>query len=349
MNYQSWENSERSMSVSGSEAEKKFWMTPELVESLLPFLDPPSILELAKAHPLTVGILEGASTWSRFVRRSCPIPPPNLHTAQIRSEEETERKVIELRPIVGILQLMGSQQYLLLELLDLICQRFAPRDFRGWGVLRDVEVMTCANHDVHYVSTLGFVLLEFVEGALGTLQQKVRSVLVIGDSIKGHLALALNSRMTRQERMIMEVYAPSFICKTQDEAEALRPLVQRTKRFKIRRLAILGAIGEDGWAALAEALRLLPPQALVVDRNLLLELRRETVRAVWDALTQGSSVFVNGVKTLHCAHCALTVQQRSFNKATEEDWVRLELCLDNEEVNGAENHEIEAQNENPEN
>ena len=323
------------MSVSGNEAEKKFWKTPELVESLLPFLDPPSILELAQAHPLTVGILEGNSTWNRFIRRSCPFPPPNLQTTHYRFDEETEQKVVELRPIVGILQLMGSQQCHLLDLLDLICQRFPPIEIYTWGVPRDVEV-TCTSHDVHYVSALGFVLLELVEGAIGSLEQKIRSVCVI--RIKGPLSSALKSRMMRQAGM-MEVDAYWFSCETQDESETLRTLVQCTERFTVRRLTILGAIGEESLAALAEALRsrkFQGLQLLEVDRNLMLEMRRNELRAVWDALPEGSLVHMNRTGRL-------------FNAATEEDWMSLELCLDNEDAIGAENYETEAENENPEN
>ena len=38
--------------MSNREAEELFWMTPELVEYLLSFLDPASILVLAKPTPL---------------------------------------------------------------------------------------------------------------------------------------------------------------------------------------------------------------------------------------------------------------------------------------------------------
>ena len=169
------------MSESGSEAEKKFWKTPELVESLLNFLDPPSILELAQAHPLTIGIMQGTYTWRRFIRQSCPYPPPKLQTTYNTFEEKTEEKVAELRPIVGILQLMGSHQSHLRDLLEIICQRFPPipaftePNLGPGGMARDVKV-TCPAHKVHFVSASGFVLLELVEGALGSLGQKIISV-----------------------------------------------------------------------------------------------------------------------------------------------------------------------------
>ena len=340
------------MSVPGNEAEKLFWRTPELVESLLHFLDPPSILELGQVHPLTIGVMQGTSTWSRFIRRSCPFEPetepPNLQTSHVSvSEEEIEQKVMELKPIIGVLQLIDSPQLHLLDLLEIICQRFPPRD---WGEMaRDVKV-SCPSHKFHNVSALGFVLLELIEGALGSLEQKILSVFVC--CISGPLSSALKSRMIRQEGVRVKVNAFSLVCKTQDEAEVLVTMVQRARRLKINRLAIMGPIGEVGWAALPKALRLLPPfllgggainprgfQALVVERKFMLDGRREDVRAVWDALPAGSHMFMKRVKTT--ADGPLTV--KIFPKASEEDWVRFKLYLDNENALVPQN-ETEAQN-----
>ena len=206
---------------------------------------------------------------------------------------------------------------------------------------RDVKV-SCSDHKVHYVSASGFVLLELVEGALGSLEQKIVSV-VLWD-IKGLLSSSLKSRMVRQEEMIKEVFAQCYICKTQEDAEALPTLVQRSERFNLQRVAIKGEIGVAGWAALPEALQLLPPyflgggafylsgfQALVAERNLMLDGRREDVKAVLDALPGESHVFMTKVKTQRVM---------LFKK---EDWVRMEKYLDDEDSLVAEN-EIEANN-----
>ena len=88
----------------GSEAERKFWRSPELVEGLLHFLDPTSLLQLGQAHQLTIGILQGTYNWSRFIRRSCPHPTPE----PLCFEERTEQMVTEMRPIIGILKLGQS-------------------------------------------------------------------------------------------------------------------------------------------------------------------------------------------------------------------------------------------------
>ena len=59
----------------------------------------------------------------------------------------------------------------------------------------------------------------------------------------------------------------------------------------------------------------------------MLEGRREDVRAVWDALPGGSHVFMKRAKTTADGKLRLL-----FPKASEEDWVRFELYLDNEDA-----------------
>ena len=104
--------------------------------------------------------------------------------------------------------------------------------------------------------------LELVEAARRSSVQNVGSVSV--GIINGPLTSALKSRMTRQEGAINHVDAHFFSCVTQDEAEGFLTLAERSEVFAFRRLAIRGAIGEGGWAALAEALRVLPPLLLDV-------------------------------------------------------------------------------------
>ena len=47
------------MSSANREAEKKFWQMPDLVETLLAFLDACAVSRLSQLHPLTVEILQG--------------------------------------------------------------------------------------------------------------------------------------------------------------------------------------------------------------------------------------------------------------------------------------------------
>ena len=344
------------MSSPGHEAEKKFWRTPELVESLPPYLDPPTILALAQAHPLCHGILRGTNNWRRFIERSCPLPPNVL--TQYMSEEQIEEKMAELRPAIRIMQLMGNPRSHLLPLLDLISQRFPgfapPRAdlLPNWS---DSVRLTSPGKEV-LVSALGFMLIEYVEGAQGSSEQKVEAVSVT--ALKGPLIRALRSRMNREEGMIRAVNVSSLVFYTQADAEALVPLVQRTENFStFMDIDICGAIGEGGWAALTEALRLLPPlmllQALlgggrrgfsdltVVGRDLMLDGRREDVRAVLDALPDGSYLTMTSVKTTADGQLNLKRFEKGPGMAGQgwgpltgfdHPWARLEQYLDNEDL-----------------
>ena len=60
------------MSSSKDDALKKFWQLPELIESLLAYLDARSILDLTKAHPPTIQLFKSRSKmrskmWKGFV------------------------------------------------------------------------------------------------------------------------------------------------------------------------------------------------------------------------------------------------------------------------------------------
>ena len=148
----------------------------------------------------------------------------------------------------------------------------------------------------------------------------------------------------------VEVHA--FFLKTQKDAEALLSLAQNAEGIGFRKLAICGKIGERGWAALAEALRTLPPlrlwtgegqdgtgfQALIISsRQMMLDGEREDVRAVWDALPEGSYLLLKKVKTT--AEGPLT--QKFFTSGSQEHLVMLELYLDNADAFVAQNENLE--------
>ena len=92
------------MSRSGSrEAERKVWQTPELIEGLLPFLDPASTLELALAHKKTRSILKGSRVWKHLIKRSSPV----------------DLDVVD--HLVAIMKLMKDARGHILDLLVSIC------------------------------------------------------------------------------------------------------------------------------------------------------------------------------------------------------------------------------------
>ena len=82
---------------------------------------------------------------------------------------------------------------------------------------------------------------------------------------------------------------------SKEKAEALLLLAQKGALEDLERVHIRGSIEEDGWAALREALELVPPlQSLRVDASYMLhEGRWEDLRAVWESLDGRKLVFAN--------------------------------------------------------
>ena len=95
------------LKMSSRKAETIFWNTPELIENLLRFLDPATIVCLARSHGFTLKILQGSVPWGNLIRRCCPQGDGNPGEAVIR----------EVLPLVFILEMMEDPQTVLLPLL----------------------------------------------------------------------------------------------------------------------------------------------------------------------------------------------------------------------------------------
>ena len=104
------------------ESQKLFWMSPELVESLMPFLDPTSITMVAKNHPLTRGVVQRGLNRSRLIKRNWP--PEQALNMQEPFANRKNAAVKALEPIIEVLHLMGKPESQLLELLHIICRSF---------------------------------------------------------------------------------------------------------------------------------------------------------------------------------------------------------------------------------
>ena len=98
-----------------SEAEKKFWGTPKLMENLLPFLDTYSItclaqvntslqildynltISLAQAYKAALGVILDKAVWNNLIKRVCnwkrTLKPPN-------QEKEFQQMRIRVKCIV---------------------------------------------------------------------------------------------------------------------------------------------------------------------------------------------------------------------------------------------------------
>ena len=122
------------------DAEKKFWRTPDLIETLLPFLDANSTLALVKVLPLALDIVQMKTMWIKLVERACPYDKSDGSVSCFcfcqcgccgcgakLLEKQRAKQIKELIPLVEILKLMSEDtKPRLSELLHLICRRFPP-------------------------------------------------------------------------------------------------------------------------------------------------------------------------------------------------------------------------------
>ena len=254
-----------------SEAERKVWMLPELVARLFSELDHESVLNLARV--VDKDVLKESLTskvWKKIISDNCPYKDDDL---------EMEEKHVVMRNLAAILKLLKTPSDLLLDLLDVICERFPS----------NVVTLVCPRHpDSHHVSVGGFLLLEEVEKFLGTAELGIQS-LEVSVLSKEHLN-ALASRISRQQDVVASVSIGFLIdLDTDDGAESFYTLLssQAIQVNKVRKLAlVLGeSIGEKGWAALAKAIQAQPllVNQVICSRSILAKGREEDVKKVWEA------------------------------------------------------------------
>ena len=321
-----------------------FWL-PDLVEKLLPFLDAASTLCLAQSKiSCILQMLQRSSVvWDKMVRRTLPGELKIMYSLDneglwnLDSEEHSNKvresfqeKRVELLSLIDILKMMVGAKFQKLHLLlDVISEKSSP----DCALVPSIKI-SCPCHGSKSVSTLGFLLLEEVEGALGsTLQELVWMVsppTALG-YLQEPLLSALASRVSRQNKVIerMEVWWVKIT--TKESAEALFTLVQNTDtvgytaeeegmwRRGVWRLKVSGNIEADGWAAIARALALIPDcfQSLIASKEVVREGRGEDLRTVWESLSLSLDV---GDDEFY---------QKFFKSNGEASWIALEKILDN--------------------
>ena len=361
------------MSAGGKEApaERKFWNSPDHVEKLLPFLDASSTLNLAQAqaqanpkkHPLITEILIGTSNWTRFIKRTCP-DLSNLRDGNL------EQKKAEMGPIIEVLKLMGKPQAHLLKLLHLLLDKLPSLT----GIDQNKITVTCPEHEAHSMTLEGFCLLEEVEAAMDSSEQKIESISnmgslwyrwdYLGQDIEEASLSALSSRAERQEGQGVKIKTTeihAFRCSNLNNAVALHNLVRSSESFVLSSLQIFGPIGWAGWAELAQACQL--PQFLGLrkicvfgGREFLLEGRREDVRALWDTSREGLDV-VDGIPDTDfdffvAKYISFFSHLKNEDEVyTEAEWKRLVQFLDKSEdedpapASGEEQEDLNGQSE----
>ena len=288
---------------SHSEAERKFWQNPELVDGFLQFLDPAETLQLALAHKKTRSILKGSRAWRLLIQRNSPL---------------TEQDVDHL---VAILMLKKDARDHILDVLHSICETNTPT--------RESQLhIGCPNHAKgHSVSQEGFRLLEKVESTFGTTLLTVEHVF---DDLGGVNVLSiLGSRLSRQQKRITFSHIKNLVLSTEKEAENFLVLVGASSLTTIGYLEVEPSVGRHSLGLLAQGLHCVTLGLVDAQRKDLESGSREDLRILWNALGwhDGHLLVTAGE---HFQLFAKSDGEASWNRLShimdlsEEEWIRQE-------------------------
>ena len=305
------------MSHAQLETEHKFWMIPEMIAKLLPFLDLKSTLCLAHAHEKTHNVLKGAMVFNKLLKRNSPLT-----------------KLDNVKDLATILKLMKDPKANLSKVLDVICETNpqisnpnTPDLWPGPGVR-----MGCPCHlNYHSISSKGFELLEEVEGALGTTEQTVESVIWGNWILPNNFMAALASRLTRQQEKVTSINIGQIDMSTKKQAEHFKTLMQAlpsngpsSRTVKFGRLKVLEPIGAEGWEFVAQAVKTHPGllSDVVASQDAFNGVKVEDMRVIWEALKRRGSLIVAENYRGSCAGKTLLKQDG------EAAWTKLWQILD---------------------
>ena len=225
----------------GRSAERKFWSSPELLEMLLVgFLDPHSIVNLARVHTLALETLQRASVWKTVIDKDLD---PNedgwreedgrWKTDDGRGEEEFfDFHQDKIEDLASIMDLVKSDE-IKKHLVKLICERFSSgEDGTGEPI---VQMTFSCSHKKHTVSELGFLLLEKLK--LGEVDE-------INTFLEDEkLLLALSRRVSSQQGLVNLLLSHTVRVKTAEGAEAFSRIAERCKNLQVGFLEVAGDIG----------------------------------------------------------------------------------------------------------
>lgn len=256
--------------VGQSQAEKKFWHIPELIESLLLHLDSESTLRLAQAHLVTRSIVQGNTVWKTIIKRNSPL----IHMGEVEN-------------LVAILRLMDDSTYNMLDLLDAIYEDNPVVTQRGSISYGDLVQLSCPRHQgyPHHLSCHGFLLLEKCEAAFQTCEQKIERISL--NSFDNFFLASVASRLSRQEEKLSSVYLCHMEVENDEQGENAKTLMQACPTLDFSLLCLnVTNIGPKGWGFLAQGFQ---SHKSVVDeihinKEALGSGRHEDIKVLWDAL-----------------------------------------------------------------
>ena len=235
--------------------------------------------------------------WTKLVRRVCPYDTDDGESG----EEFVANHRSKVMLLVEILKMTEDPNPLLLDLLHIVCKRFPSvggedlrQDMRGF-----VRVSCSCEEISHTVSPFGFLLLEAVEGVMGTTEQKAEKVVV--PNLPDLELAALESRLFRQQDLIdpwgtpvgqdTKVEVLSLACNSKESAEAISTLLQYCQSVDVQHALInIVDLGIEGWAALGKALSPNFVNWIFSNQESLASARREDLRVIWEKARHGWGV-----------------------------------------------------------
>ena len=329
-----------------SKADIKFWNCPELVEKLVLFLDNSSIAPLASAHEPVLNVIKNRSVWNKLMRRSCP-------TSQKMNERGTDVTTCDfyvrlkkakqmMEGFVDILKILDDPGSHLLDLLDFISKRSPPFEIETKAVEELKNVLTTFEGNVAAnaipgseffqlsssclrplaVSPFGFLLLEAMEDALGTTEQRVEWVLL--EYLSGPWLKALGTRLSRQQSLGVKVKVDSLKVSVTGmrRTESLLSIMQNCQSMSIRdSLNVDYYIGTEGWTAVRKVVSNTQVKHLDCLKRTMADAKKEDLKVIVEGLSERLTVRLGDY-----------ISTYSWEKREEVDlWYELEQFMESSE------------------
>ena len=106
----------------------------------------------------------------------------------------------------------------------------------------------------------------------------------------------LGDRLSSQQAKMRFVHAPMVFIRSKESAKAFGEIMEASQRVRpIHLFHVAGAIGCEGWSALAKGFKSHPGvvRSFTVSKEVLEEARRLDLRKVWDGLSQDGVWYVS--------------------------------------------------------
>ena len=227
-------------------------------------------------------------------------------------------------------KIVNTPKTLLIDTLNLILQKHPPTirrssyNFSSTSSLDNLQLASSHNSKSFAVSKWGFIILEELEGALGTAELQIRSIELGFDPrdpysyVSSRLLTAIGSRLDRQNEMATSIRINSniYIEEGEKSAQSLYTILQ-VKPAMLKQVKVSSTELKD-WEWVAKAMKLQPGAVREVTfikarlpdpRTRSSKEVRRCIREIWDAVgPTGFRIYpkrFEGPMTYHCNVCLI--------------------------------------------